>query len=75
MTCTVDASGELLTVRGFPDGGRSVSLTRRHQNVGAEVTGATVDEAELRRVLDALHPLSDAELEGLIRDKRTVYRI
>ncbi|MDN3261218.1 hypothetical protein QWJ26_15635 [Streptomyces sp. CSDS2] len=56
-------------VRTFPDGGHHVTLTRRHGAVEAEVTSQTLDEPALRRLLDTLHPLSDAELEGLMKEK------
>ncbi|MFE4519173.1 hypothetical protein ACFRMQ_33885 [Kitasatospora sp. NPDC056783] len=75
VTCSVDARGDLLTVRDHPYGGRSVSLTRQRQRTEIDVTGDEVDEAELRGILDSLHPLSDAELEALIREERIRYRI
>ncbi|HBF84973.1 MAG TPA: hypothetical protein DD420_35105 [Streptomyces sp.] len=74
VTCTVDAHGEVRTVREFPYGGRAVTLTRRHGGAEAEVTSQTVDESGLRRLLDTLHPLSDAELEELMRDKKIDHR-
>ncbi|WP_232733989.1 hypothetical protein [Kitasatospora sp. CB02891] len=73
-TCTVDASGELLRVHALPGGGRDVTLVRRHRDVEVEVTGQSLDEAGLRRLLDTLHPLSDPELETLIREKKIDYR-
>ncbi|MBH1934325.1 hypothetical protein I5Q34_08470 [Streptomyces sp. AV19] len=73
--CTVDAHGGMLTVRGFPDGTRAVTLTRRLRNAEAEVTSQTLGEAGLRRLLDTLHPLSDAELEKLMREKKIDHRI
>ncbi|GGZ09596.1 hypothetical protein CP967_15500 [Streptomyces nitrosporeus] len=69
MTCTVVAHGEIRMVRELPAGERSVTLVRRHRDVEAEVTSQTLDEAGLRRLLDTLRPLSDAELERLMRDK------
>ncbi|MEU9145013.1 hypothetical protein [Streptomyces sp. NPDC048349] len=70
MTCAVDAHGEMRTVREFPGGGGTVTLTRRHGAAEAEVTSPTLDESGLRRLLDTLHPLSDAELEELMREKK-----
>ncbi|MFI1418199.1 hypothetical protein ACH4VX_09430 [Streptomyces sp. NPDC020731] len=68
MTCTVDGHGEMRVVRDFPGGGHRVTLTRRHHDAEAEVTGQTLDEPGLRRLPDTLHPLSDAELEALMRE-------
>ncbi|MCX4545795.1 hypothetical protein [Streptomyces sp. NBC_01565] len=65
VTCTVDAHGEMLAVRDFP---RLVTLTRRHGKEEVEVSSQALDEAGLRRLLDTLHPLSDGELETLMRD-------
>ncbi|MFJ8692313.1 hypothetical protein [Streptomyces roseolilacinus] len=70
VTCTVDARGEMRTVRGLPGGGRAVTLTRRHREAEVEVTSQTLGEPGLRRLLATLHPLSDAELEELVREKR-----
>ncbi|GGX47981.1 hypothetical protein [Streptomyces noursei] len=71
----VDTHGEMLTVHAFPDGTRAVTLIRRHGNVEAEVTSQTLDETGLRRVLNTLHPLSDTELEELMREKKIDHRI
>ncbi|MEV5986114.1 hypothetical protein AB0L85_13965 [Streptomyces sp. NPDC052051] len=68
MTCTM-ARGEMRMVRDEPGGGHEITLTRRLRNAEAEVTSRTLDEPQLRRLLDTLHPLSDKELEGLIRDR------
>ncbi|MFB7942057.1 hypothetical protein [Streptomyces sp. NPDC056049] len=70
VTCAVDARGELRFVRALPDGSRSVTLVRRHLDAEVEVSSQSLDEAGLRSLLDSLHPLSDAELERLIRDAR-----
>ncbi|MFC5674323.1 hypothetical protein [Streptomyces incanus] len=79
MTCTVDARGEMRTVRDFPGGGRAVALTRRHRNaeveVEVEVTSQTLDEPGLRRLLNTLHPLSNTELEKLMREKKIDHRL
>ncbi|KUN18541.1 hypothetical protein AQJ11_34450 [Streptomyces corchorusii] len=75
VTCTVDAHGEMLTVRDFPGSGRAVTLIRRHQNAEVEVTSQTLDEAGLRLLLDTLHPLSGTELEKLIREKKIEYSL
>ncbi|MER6315428.1 hypothetical protein ABT237_16855 [Streptomyces sp. NPDC001581] len=67
VACTVDAHGEMRAARDSP---RLVTLTRRHGNEEVEVSSQALDEAGLRHLLDTLHPLSDTELETLIRDKR-----
>jgi hypothetical protein len=72
VTCTASPHGELRTVQDVP---RAVTLTRRVGNAEAEVTSQTLDEAGLRRVLDTLHPLSDAELEKLMREKKIDKRL
>ncbi|MEU9474606.1 hypothetical protein [Streptomyces sp. NPDC048191] len=69
VTCTVDGHGEMRTVRDVPGGTPVVTLTRRHRAAEAEITSQTLDEPALRRLLNTLHPLSDAELEELMRDK------
>lgn len=74
VTCTVDASGGTASVRRLPGGGREVALTRRLRNAEVEVTSQTVDEPGLRRLLNTLHPLSDTELEQLMREKAIDYR-
>ncbi|KUH40397.1 MULTISPECIES: hypothetical protein [Streptomyces] len=74
VSCAVDAHGEMRTVRDLPGGTRAVTLTRRHRNAEAEVTSQTLDEAGLRRFLDSLHPLTDRELEELMREKKIGYR-
>ncbi|MFI9810164.1 hypothetical protein ACIHEJ_38725 [Streptomyces sp. NPDC052301] len=75
VTCTVDAHGEMVTVRDFPGGAREVTLTRRQRNAEVEVTSQSIDELGLRRLLDTLHPLSDTELEELMRDKKIDQRL
>ncbi|MFE9927949.1 hypothetical protein [Streptomyces sp. NPDC005533] len=67
VACTVDAHGEMRAVRDSP---RVVTLTRRHGNEEVEVSSQSLDEAGLRHLLDTLHPLSETELETLIRGKR-----
>lgn len=74
VTCTVDAHGEMRTVRDFPGGGRAVTLTRHHRNAEAEVTSQTLDERGLLQLLDTLHQLSDTELEKLMREKKIDHR-
>lgn len=69
-TCAVDAHGEIRMVRDIPGGDRSVTLTRRHGKAEAQVTSQTLDEPGLRRLLNTLHPLSDTELERLMREKK-----
>ncbi|MEU8031265.1 hypothetical protein AB0C13_21935 [Streptomyces sp. NPDC049099] len=70
VTCTVDAHGEMVTVRDFRGGAREVTLARRHRNAEIEVTSQTLDEPGLRRFLNTLHPLSDTELGQLMREKK-----
>ncbi|MEV0976830.1 hypothetical protein [Streptomyces sp. NPDC049915] len=70
MTCTVDAHGEMVRIRDFAGGTHEISLTRRQGRAEFEVTSQTVAEPGLRRLLDTLHPLSDAELEKLKQEKR-----
>ncbi|MCX5265670.1 hypothetical protein [Streptomyces sp. NBC_00199] len=74
-TCAVDAHGEMVMVHDLPGGTREVALTRRHQNAEVEVNSQTLDESGLRRLLNTLHPLSDAELEKLMREKAIDYRL
>ncbi|MEU3840802.1 hypothetical protein AB0E88_12310 [Streptomyces sp. NPDC028635] len=70
VTCRVDAHGEMVRIRDFPGGAHEVTLTRRQGSTEAEVTSQTLPEPALRRLLDTLHPLSDGELETLMREKR-----
>ncbi|OSZ57904.1 hypothetical protein OQI_24725 [Streptomyces pharetrae CZA14] len=69
-TCTVDAHGETVRVHDFPGGTREVTLIRRQRNAEVEVTSQSIDEPGLRRLLNTLHPLSDTELEELMRQKK-----
>ncbi|MGI5484558.1 hypothetical protein [Streptomyces lavendofoliae] len=75
VTCTVDARGEMRTVRELPGGLRAVGLTRRHREVEVEVTSQTLGEPALRRLLDSLRPLTDEELEQLMREKKIDHRL
>lgn len=75
VTCTVDANREMVMVRGFPDGTRDVTLVRRHGKAEVQVASQTLDETGLRRLLDTLHPLSDTELEELMREKKIDHRL
>lgn len=70
VTCTVGAHGEMRTVDDLPGDARAVTLVRRQENVEFEVASQSVDEAGLRHLLDSLHPLSDAGLDGLMRDQK-----
>ncbi|MFC8835813.1 hypothetical protein ACFT8V_21870 [Streptomyces griseoincarnatus] len=67
MTCTVDGHGEMRTLRDFPGG--VITLTRRYRNAEVAVSSKMLDEPGLRRLLHTLHPLSDTELEELMREK------
>ncbi|MGW4779928.1 hypothetical protein ACWEPA_25105 [Streptomyces filamentosus] len=69
VTCTVDTHGEMRTVTSFP-GGSGITLVRRRGDVEVTVTSGSLDETGLRRLLTTLHPLSDAELDELMRGKR-----
>ncbi|MCX4863749.1 hypothetical protein OIC43_11675 [Streptomyces sp. NBC_00825] len=75
VTCTVDAHGEVVMVREFPDGTREVTLVRRHGKAEVSVASQSVDESGLRRLLDTLHPLSDTELGELMREKKIDHRL
>ncbi|MEU8703093.1 hypothetical protein AB0C61_36665 [Streptomyces sp. NPDC048680] len=58
---------ELLYLGAVPDG---MEVSRRHLgDAEAEVTSQTLGEPGLRRLLDTLHPLSDAELAELMREE------
>lgn len=74
MTCAVDAHGEMRIVRGLTGGSREVTLVRRLGNAEAQVTSQTLDEPGLRDLLRTLRPLSDTELEKLMREKKINYR-
>jgi hypothetical protein len=74
-TCTVDARGEMVIVHDIPGGIREVALTRRRRNAEVEVTSQTLDEPGLRRLLKTLHPVSDTELEELMREKKIDHRL
>ncbi|MFE0806354.1 hypothetical protein ACFW34_02550 [Streptomyces sp. NPDC058848] len=73
-TCTVDAHGDMVEVHEIPGGTDGVTLTRRHHDTEVEVTSQSLDERGLRRLLDTLHPLSDAELQELMTEKKIVHR-
>ncbi|MFG2422731.1 hypothetical protein ACGFWD_27260 [Streptomyces sp. NPDC048448] len=68
VTCTVDVHGEMRMIRRLPGGTRDVTLTRHH-DAEVEVTSQSFDEPGLRRLLNTLHPLSNTELERLMREK------
>lgn len=70
VTCTVDAHREMRMVRDLPGGEHAVTLVRRYRKAEVEVTSQTLDEPGLRRLLNTLHPLSDEELEKLMREKK-----
>ncbi|MET9684934.1 hypothetical protein [Streptomyces coeruleorubidus] len=73
VTCTVDARGEMRMIRDLPDGQHAVTLVRRHGKAEVQVTSQTLGEPGLRRLLNTLHPLSDEELENLMREKKINY--
>ncbi|MPY63840.1 hypothetical protein [Streptomyces spongiae] len=68
VTCTVDAHGEMRVMRGLPGGTRVITLIRHDRDTEVEVSSQSLDERGLRRLLDTLHPLSDTELERLMRE-------
>jgi hypothetical protein len=68
-TCTVDAHGETRVVRRLPGGVRDITLTRHRHGVETEVSSQSLGESGLRHLLDTLHPLSNTELETLMREK------
>ncbi|WP_221359235.1 hypothetical protein [Streptomyces beigongshangae] len=73
-TCTVEARGDMRRIRDLPRGGRDVTLVRRYRNAEVEVVSQTLDEIGLRRLMDTLHPLTDTELEKLMREKKIDYQ-
>ncbi len=68
-TCTVDGHGEMRMIDSLPGGIRDITLIRRHRDAEVQVSSQSLDEPGLRRLLNTLHPLSDAELERLMREK------
>lgn len=68
-TCAVDAHGEMRMTRPLT-GGHDITLVRRVGKAEATVGSQTLDEPGLRQLLDSLRPLSDAELEELMREKK-----
>ncbi|MFE9681396.1 hypothetical protein [Streptomyces sp. NPDC006285] len=75
VTCTVDAHGEMRTIRDLPGNVLGITLTRRYRSTQVEVTSQTLDEPGLRRVLDSLHPLTEAELKKLMKEKKISHRL
>ncbi|MFG2824002.1 hypothetical protein ACGFX4_31810 [Kitasatospora sp. NPDC048365] len=76
VTCAVEPNGDLRKVARDPSGSVQVTLTRRHRDVQVDVTTRTPDdEPWLRRLLDTLHPLSDGELKGLMRQEKIVHTL
>lgn len=74
-TCTAEAHGEMRRVRDLPGGERAVTLIRHYRKAEVEVTSQTLGEPGLRRLLNTLHPLSDEELEKLMREKKIDSRL
>lgn len=72
-TCVVDAHGDMVMTRPFT-GGADVTLVRRLGQAEATVSSQTLDASGLRRLLSTLHPLSDVELEELMREKQIEHR-
>ncbi|GAA3560825.1 hypothetical protein GCM10022295_48820 [Streptomyces osmaniensis] len=69
VTCSVDRRGDKRTVRELPGGTRAITLTRHLRHAEAQVESQYLDEPGLRHLLDTLNPLSDEELERLMREK------
>ncbi|MFF7394679.1 hypothetical protein ACFZAE_40485 [Streptomyces scabiei] len=69
VTCTVDERGEMRIVSDLPGGRSDIRLIRRHHGAEVEVSSQVLDEPGLRHLLDTLHPLSDDELEKMMREK------
>jgi hypothetical protein len=69
VTCTVDVHGERRMIRRLPGGVRDITLTRHHHDAEVEVTSQSLGEPGLRHVLNTLHPLSDTDLDTLMREK------
>jgi hypothetical protein len=67
-TCTVDVHGEMRMIRRLPGGTRDITLTRHHHDADVEVTSQSLGEPGLRHLLNTLHPLSNTELESLMRE-------
>jgi hypothetical protein len=69
VTCTADKRGEMRIVSDLPGGRSDIRLIRRHHGAEIEVSSQVLDEPGLRHLLDTLHPLSDDELEKMMREK------
>jgi hypothetical protein len=69
VTCSVDVRGEMRMVHGLPGGIRHITLIRHHRGAEVKVSSQSLDEPGLRRLLNTLHPLSDTELEKLMREE------
>lgn len=68
-TCSVDAHGVMRMIQRLPGGIRDITLVRRHHDAEIQVQSQTLGEAGLRHLLSTLHPLSDEELETMMREK------
>ncbi|MGW1672345.1 hypothetical protein [Streptomyces sp. NPDC002324] len=69
VTCTMDERGEIRVVSALPDDGHHIRLIREHRGAEVEVSSQSLDEPGLRHLLNTLHPLSDEELENMMREK------
>ncbi|MBC9716621.1 hypothetical protein H9Y04_29225 [Streptomyces sp. TRM66268-LWL] len=69
VTCDVDARGVLRMVHAFPDGGRAITLIRYDGPLELRVESQSLDERGLRRLLGSVRPMTDAELEDLMRER------
>ncbi|MDX2602606.1 hypothetical protein PV379_06045 [Streptomyces caniscabiei] len=69
VTCTVDARGEIRVASALPGDGHHIRLIRGHRGAEVEVSSQSLDEPGLRHLLNTLHPLSDEELETMMREK------
>jgi hypothetical protein len=69
VTCTVDERGEIRVASALPHDGHHIRLIRGHRGAEVEVSSQSLDEPGLRHLLNTLHPLSDEELENMMREK------
>ncbi|ULR47976.1 hypothetical protein [Streptomyces deccanensis] len=69
VTCTVDEHGEIRVASALPHDGHHIRLIREHRGAEVEASSQSLDEPGLRHLLNTLHPLSDEELETMMREK------
>ena len=69
VTCTVDEHGEIRVASSLPHDGHHIRLIREHRGAEVEASSQSLAEPGLRHLLNTLHPLSDEELENMMREK------